>query len=149
MVHARVPGDGKCTPGPNQLLHSVAIPLNSILPSFGRPRVDSEVKPLIGSCFLTFSPDGATCGQHELDRRFKASEDPDLFYFLLSRQLQDLQLNLVLVLFTGYAIRKDTRKCAEFKTRPKYTPNFEMDDPWLTQERVRRKDSKVEIGSRV
>jgi len=78
---------------PNQHLHSVAIPLNSILPSFGHPRVDAEVKPLIVSCFLTFHLDGATGGQHELDMRFKASEDPDLFCFLLSRQLRDLQLN--------------------------------------------------------
>jgi hypothetical protein len=123
--------------------------LNSILPSFGLPKGDAEVTPLIGSCFLTFSPDGATCGQHELDRRFKASQEPDLLRFLLSRQLQDLQLNPLLVLLTGHAIRKDTWKCAEFKTRQKYTPNFEMDDPWLTQERVRRKDPKFGIGSRV
>jgi hypothetical protein len=54
LVHARVPGDGKCTFGPNQHTHSVVIPLNPILPLFGLPKGDAEAKPLIGSCPLIF-----------------------------------------------------------------------------------------------
>jgi len=149
VVHARVPGDGKCTPGPNQLLHSVAIPLNSILPSFGHPRVDAEVKPLIGSCFLTFHLDGATGGQHELDMRFKASEDPDLFCFLLSRQLRDLQLNPISSSLQDTPSEKTLGNVPNSKQDLNIPQISRWMIHWLTQERVRRKDSKVGIGSRV